>query len=296
MDSIDWARVAATALQVLPVLLGALIVVWQVGRQHRSGLELQRENLKDEQRLRLFDDLSMKLAEAESAVVALGLSGLLVPNALKAFIQQSALLGFEPAPVDHRSADLLTRRGRADKAVLEVVRALEYREILNPNFVAFRYAVSAQIERVWSAFSSFHLAAAPLLPLDPPPTPAATGARPRTALPLTDQNVADLAQKGGVLQSECLTLSCFLSDLGREAQNALLGSLFELRLPPRRPRDPEVLVLETSRNGLLRLEQHFDLASHLHADALPSRRLYPQRTALGTLVQGLLTRGRDSGT
>lgn len=270
----DWTKIIEFLLQVLGIAAAAIVVVWQVGRQHRGNLELQKERLKDEQKLLFFDSLSEKIAEADSALGAVSSWGSAVPSALRQFLRQSEIPNFRPAPPRHRAATLLELQNQANRALIAVISTIEYREAIDPTFVAFRYAIARQNELCGRVFHEFHLAILPLLPVDPPPEAAASGVQPRTLKTPTVEDVAALEKVGGKLQQEYLTLSDFLSDLSREAQNRLLGGLFGNRVQERKPLDPSVLVLGTTKEALLRLEKELDLGKFIHEEALPSTVLY----------------------
>ncbi len=274
----DWGSVGEFLLQLTAIVVSVLIVVYQVGRQHRSSLELQRENLKDEQRLKLFDDLSEKIVAAEKALVDLSLWGFFVPSELRNFIHQSRIPGFTPVPVRSRSTQFLEKQREVDKALNAVIRTIEYREVIDPAFVIFRYAITSGSEKCREAFNAFNQAILPLLPVDPPPDLAAKGITPRSLKAPTEEDVEALEPLGRSLHSEYLELGGYLSDLSREAQNRLIGSLFAQQLQPRRPLEEGHLVIGTSKDSLLHAEKQLELAKHIHPDSLPSRVLYPPET------------------
>ena len=50
---------------------------------------------------------------------------------------------------------------------------------------------------------------------------------------------------------------CFVSDLSREAQNILLGNLFNNQVPPREPSDSHYVVVTTKPEEIERLKFYF---------------------------------------
>jgi len=112
--------------------------------------------------------------------------------------------------------------------------------------------------------------------VDPPGHLAAQGVTPRTLRQATAEDIADLEVVGKRMQAEYWTLSCYLNDLSREAQNRLLGAVFEQEVHPRMPLDPDALVISSRKEDLPKIEERLKLQEHLHPDSLPSRILYPE--------------------
>lgn len=266
-------------VKLVGIVIGVLLVVWQVGHQHRSSLLLQKESLRDEQRVRHFDNLVQLIRDAEEALMRVGQWGTFTTNRLRMFVQQSAIPGFQPTPVAARSLEFLDFQAASNRAIVALIVAIEHREVTSPTFLVFRYAITHQAERARDAFTRFNTAALPFLPVDPPNDLVATGVAPRT---LRYPNTTDLDTLEGLarnLFTEHLTLGNFLNDLSREAQKRLLGPLFGEHVPDRRPLDPDILVIGSSREQVLQIEERLELAKHLHPDALPSRILFPAKSA-----------------
>ena len=114
----------------------------------------------------------------------------------------------------------------AHSSVSSLISAIEHREIIDPAFVVFRYAIFYQAEKCREISNSFFSAILPVLPVDPPPNLKSSEFVPRSLrLPREE----DLQKIEGLLkeqQSKYQTLSNFLSDLSREAQNRLVGDFF----------------------------------------------------------------------
>lgn len=263
-------------LRLAAILAAAITVVYQLGRQHRSSLELQKENFKDQERIKLFDQIAEKISEAEASVGTVSLWGSFVPSALRLYRRQTEIPGFQPAPIKHRSTELLELQQKASRAVTSVISAIEYREVVVPGFLIFRYAIAQQSERCQQAFQDFHQASLPLLPIDPPSHLAAQGVAPRTLREPADEDIAHLEEVGRRMQTEYWTLSNYLNDLSREAQNRLLGTIFGQKVHPRMPLDRDVLVISSRKEDLPKIEERLSLQEHLHPDSMPSRILYPQ--------------------
>lgn len=281
LTGFDWMRIAEFLVQLCGVLIAAVIVIWQVGRQQRNSLELQRETLRDEQRLRLFDALSAQIAGAEKWIVSLSSWGTYLPTTLRLYLANRQ----HGVRINDRTRELQKLQRAVDEEVIKLITLLEYREIVHPPLYAFRLAIGDQLERARSASHDLLQIVMPILPLDPPVERA--GTEPRALMMPDETSIGAIRSADQKLKDECSTLSSFLNDLNRHIQSALLGRLFGREVQPRLPLDPSVVVISTSRSGLEELEQRLDLARHLHPDALPSVVIHGRTPPQGRAVAGL---------
>lgn len=257
-------------LQLLAIVGGALVLVYQLGRQHRDSLRLQKENTKNEQRLKLFELLIEKIVVANSALIDVSGFGNSIPSALNLQLFQRKLSGLQPSPVKYRSTELIAQKEKADSALIQVISAIEQREIIAPILVVYRHALSAQSERCRKAFQEFFSTVIPFLPVDLSPELVQQGMQPQSFIIPTEENIQHLEQLGHKLFDEYLVLIGFFNDLGREIQNQLLGNLFDRKVAPRKPLGPGVLAITSDPADIRRVEEHFEFAKHTHREALPS--------------------------
>jgi len=172
---------------------------------------------------------------------------------------------------------LIDLRSQAHGSVLDVVRTIESFEVVHPAFIAFRYAIGAQLEVCSEASSAVLNHALTFLPMDPPPgSPISEPMSPKAP---SQEDLDELRKVSSKMDAAYWTLLSFLGDLSREAQNHLIGHLFGHRVPRRMALDPEAVVLSSSPESLDRLEKRYGLAEHLHEEALPSRVLERNRVA-----------------
>lgn len=277
----DWMRVAEFLVQLGGVLIAAVIVIWQVGRQQRNSLELQRETLRDEQRIRLFNALSTEIAAADTAIVSLSSWGTYLPTTLRLYLANRQY----GVRINDRTGELQKLQRAVDDEVIKLITLLEYREIVYPALYAFRIAIGDQLKRARQASQDLLEIVMPILPVDPPVEGA--GTEPRALMMPDEARIGAIREADQKLKDEYSTLSNFLNDLNRDIQSALLGTLFGRAVQPRLPLDPSVVVLSTSRSGLEELEQRLDLGRHLHPDALPSVVIHGRTPPQGRAVAGL---------
>lgn len=286
-------------IQLTGIVVGALIVVYQLGRQHRDSLELQQENLKTERRLALFDSITEKIADAGSAISEVSVWGSFLPTAIRLQWEQARMVpAVQPALLRYRSSDLLDRYQRASRTVIAVISTIEYREVIDPALVIFRYAIAQQLESFNAAFQTLYSTLGEVLPLDPPAELAQSGVEPRNLRQATEEDAENIEEQVRRIQSESWTLQTYLTDLSREAQNRLLGPLFGTRLQPRQPVDPNVIVISTEREVIEKVERQLGIAQHVHPEGLPSRVLFPEpprglRARITNFRQALSPGGRN---
>jgi hypothetical protein len=72
------AELISDGLKVLPLIAAAGTVVWQMRKQHRNSLALQRENAREALKLRIYETLVQRIrtlsdANIEAAMYAFGI-------------------------------------------------------------------------------------------------------------------------------------------------------------------------------------------------------------------------------
>lgn len=72
-------------LTVIGIIGAAVMVVWQLGRQHRSSLLLQRDNAREELKLPQHKVLIQRMRKLSPANVKAGLYAFMIPFNLETF-------------------------------------------------------------------------------------------------------------------------------------------------------------------------------------------------------------------
>ena len=224
-------------LTLAGIVTGAIIVAWQIARQHRNGLQLQEEHLKNEIRVKLYERLADAVEEASSALSA----------SLSA--ARRAMMPFElPRPAasrpDRDAAPALSiARDQVSKAVTRLALVMERYEIVFPGFSDVSRAIAEEFKLYLDAHWEFWSRISPFLPLKAEnPDEQATVDRvfPR---PATMQDIEALKELRRHFEDACWNLEAYTGDVRIESQNVLLGKLFARTLPARKPLDPNAKVL-----------------------------------------------------
>jgi hypothetical protein len=245
-------KAAAIVLQAMAIVAAALVVVWQMGKQHRNSLELQRENAREELRLKIYMALEAGIAALVTAAVNAGEFGFLPMN-LRLYLNQKDL-GLNPQPVSTRAERLILLNSEVSKAHLRLVQILESWEVAVPGFDIFRTAFAVAAHNVDRAFTAAFKATIPFLPVE-----VSTPARVETVW-LTIPDGKQVDELEGVIrpyQDALLEFAMYSHDFKVEAQNALLGSIFTHRVGKRKPLDPSVKVIATDPDSVRELTEYF---------------------------------------
>lgn len=258
-------------IDIVGIIVGVVIIVYQLGRQHRSAIKLQQENFRQEQRVELFDQIAKKVEAAQTAIAELSAMGHGIPNefdlykiVLDAHAAQPQHVPY-PRPIRTTGNDLVKLYSKVAQAVCAVVNTIESREILNPDFSIFRLVIVHQSQQCSAAYMAFQNKIIPYLSI---PTPERLRSSPMAP---STQDYSEMKNLGQNFFDEYFILLMYLSDLIVETQNCLLGQLFENHLPMREPLDPKYLVISTDIGVMKKIEERLEFAKRLPPEKLPSR-------------------------
>lgn len=245
-------------ITIAGIIIGAIIVVWQMGRQHRNALLLQQENARDALRLRIFNDIEQHIKSVTDTIISVGSYALNIPCNLKAYKEQRKL-GLNPAPIKERTLTFNNLRSAMDKTISRLFSIFESYEIVNPNFKIFQTALNTATYDANQAFQPLYETLLKFLPIDLPKhkTQVTDLEVIIPAIPDNEQlqHIKDLANK---YFKAVFTIENYIYDLKVEIQNIFLGSLFKYKVPPRKPIDPNCKVITTEPDRIKELEKYFE--------------------------------------
>ena len=239
------------------ILVGVWLILWQMKRQHRSSLALQRENLRAELKLQIYKELAGKISDASQKTIdVVTMVRLIIPNFISYFQEFSHVTS--PSPVPDREPRIRNAHFEALSSISQLISKLEEYEIVNPNLPIFRTAFRAAHHDIEKAFWPLHDILLQYLPHDVPKDRQIQLGTDVILSKVPDQQGLDKIRRASERYDEAISdASCYLYDLAREAQNALLGGLFDHTIPPRKPIDPRHVVITTSPNDIDRLKKYF---------------------------------------
>jgi hypothetical protein len=217
---------------------GLITVVWQIGKQYRLNLDLQREHLQDELHLKIYKDLADQIIAAQLAIGKV-MSWLSVTE-----VQVAS----NPLDVKFNNQDLVDKHFESQSKLSPVIQILETFEIVIPRSRVFRLAFSEQASECHKRLTEVLPELSKIL--------AYQMVKGTTDVTIQEQ----VARSRDVIESYAKStgeLESYLADLQIEAQNHLLSSLFKRRVPKRHPGDPNALVISTDDEGIKKTVAYF---------------------------------------
>jgi hypothetical protein len=216
------------------LILTVLLAYMQIQKTHKKTIEAQEAHLRNELKVNLYEKAAPVFQEAAYAATAAASD---YRTAVSVIEMQAKGLPF----AHFRTADeLLEVERRGSQSLTAVLVFLEQHEIAFTRFRAIRRELSEAHKEYIDSHSKLWLKLVTLIP--PPPGEDGRPIRPLQAP--TVELAALLRESYDDFASRCSDINSYLIDLQIAAQNELLGALFQRQLPPRRPGDPNLKVLE----------------------------------------------------
>ncbi|MGH7799827.1 MAG: hypothetical protein ACREOW_04245 [Thermodesulfobacteriota bacterium] len=236
-------------INVASIIIGALIVIWQMGRQHRNSLALQKRTMRDQMHLEIYKEIAEKI-QVSSYALSNTMSNI-VHLPLKFSMQRmiQTTLQLEQKPIEDRAQSIIDLHFNASKSIISLMATMETYEIAIPNFTTFRYYFGEQMQLFNKVFQDFHQEVIQFHPIEVSEDQAQKlGTKVIIRKSPDEEEINKLKTLANKYQEVCIQYQAYITDLRIEAQNNLLGSLFDHKLPPRKPEDPSIIVLTTDKD------------------------------------------------
>jgi hypothetical protein len=219
-------------LSVVTLVVGFIVLGWQLRRQHENTLAANRRQSQDRLKLDLFTELAKRIEATRVPITHSGMTPTAVVGELSIRLQISGRSSHTPASLGALAVD-------ADASVFALMAMLETHEIVMPEFLVFRTKLAEAARALRVALGDFASLALPFV---------AVG-KDGTALrwPPNDAEMNELSRFAGIAQRAGFDVGAVIHDLRVEAQNYLLGDLFGRQLPERKPTDPSFEVTSIVR-------------------------------------------------
>jgi hypothetical protein len=249
------AELIGDGLKVLGLIAATATVVWQLRRQHKNSLVLQRENAREALKLRIYETLVQRIRALSDANIEAAMYVFGILPAIESF-QREHSAGNRPVPVEQRVPTFSALHFKAERCLAELIVEFECWSIAFPGLSVFQVALNAAAYDVRESFPPLFSALLPILPMDPP---AAQTGKPTIVHPPPSPE-AFLALKYLIekYKGAMDEIGCYIRDLTVEAQNNLLHGLFEERVQPRQPLDPRHKVISTVPEKAQALIRYFE--------------------------------------
>lgn len=246
-------------LQLITILVGIGIVIWQVNKQHKSNVEVQNEKLRCDLRLQLREEIGKHIDALNNLTVSA--SGF--PRSLNLSIlvaKTDAEFKRLPRPLPQRVPAFNQVNRDVSNAAIELIKTIERYELVMPQLKIFQLAINVFLTDFNNSSNEYMRALLTFLPSDTSDedrlnTGISVHNRP---LPNPEQLV-EIQAIGNRYANTLDDLGSWIYDLNIEIQNLALGHLFpNNHIPSRSPIDPDCIVIKTDKESIEKLTQYFE--------------------------------------
>lgn len=243
------AAIIGTLITASGLVLGATVVVYQLGVQHASSMSLLREGKREELKLKIYEEMMDKVATyIEASRDARSYATFAASDSALNLANRAANLPAYITP--RRVAEFVRLHGVAGFAASDLMLQIEKWEIAVERIEVFRYALAHTNRRRSDLLPELLQAMLPVLPAE-----IDGNVRPQHYGHPQVQHLSEVVERYEALAWD---LDSYVFDLTVEMQNALLASLFNRRVARREPPDPEAnLVITTDERDYAGLVQRF---------------------------------------
>jgi hypothetical protein len=246
--------VIASLATIFAAIIGALVVIYQIGRQARNAIEQNRSNEALKLKLEVYKDIIRISREASNAITDLSSFIRQFHVTLSLARQTQAELNAYAVPSAHPS-QLIERKSQLYSSHIKVMAITETWQMIDPRIDIFRKAISTSLFDIDTVYSPYFNAAIRAMPLGVSKDPAKEG----SSISWVPPSIEVLQQIGtlgtGVIDT-LMTLQSYVFDFQREMQILLLGEMFRHTIPPRVPVDAKSVVIQLDRHD--ELSRYFD--------------------------------------
>jgi hypothetical protein len=220
-----------TVLSTAGLIVGFIVVSWQLKRQHWNTLDNNRRQSQDRLNVELYNKIAERI---EATAVPLAEVG----NTPTAFIgelivRDSAARAGRGVPKSTYFEEMDKARRAAHDSVISLMSVLETHAIVMPEFAVLRTELAQSLLRLNASTHDFRAAAWQF---------AGPGSEVHHWPPSEDEKQM-LNQLAGAVSPATIAVLGVIWDLRVAGQNQLLGRLFPgQQVPPRVPGDPSVKV------------------------------------------------------
>ena len=229
------------------------------GSNFENGRALQQAKDREDRWLSIYRDITSAMSEAVDALGDLSAYTSAILNDLRFAKEQGGPVAQEQL----RSRDaksLADLKDAAGTSITRLVETIERNELAKPELGIFKLAFSVAVSDLTDEFWPLYNDCLIHLPMNLSPELQSQTGMDKFVPPLpSDAQFSSMESHKDTFQESIDQVRNFIFDLGIEAQNHLLSSLFENRLPKREPIDPKFVVIVTEpEDAVRRLREHFE--------------------------------------
>lgn len=251
-------EIVTLLVPIVTLLVGVVMVIYQMERHHKDNYLLQLGNHKEELKLKVYKEIS----EYVSCAMQKYTENQIIINSLmrqynSCVICQDA--NSNPFPkIYTKDTELGDAHSRMLRSLAQLMDKLAEYEIVDKNIEIFRTALASAFQLILEAYLEFYRKIFAYLPCNvSKERQEQLGVNINHVKSPSQQDIEVIERSFNSYTEANLEGYLFVSDLSREAQNILLGNLFNNQVPPRKPLDPHYVVVTTKPEEMERLRVYF---------------------------------------
>ncbi|MBI3451839.1 MAG: hypothetical protein HY057_03225 [Rhodospirillales bacterium] len=249
--------IIGVVVTVTSAVLGALVVVWQIGKQARYAIAQNRHNEALKLKLEIYKEIVAVCRDTSRACNDLSAYGprfyaeVELSSKMKSDEGRSFFVPKEPIPVLRNRNIVLAQK------LIEIMGLAERWQIIDPRIEVIIKATLAAKYDIDNAYKKYEAIVFKIMPLEPRKSkPNVTEFYWKTP---NEDTIAQLKNIGDRLVNALLDFLGYIYDFQVEMQNLLLGELFQHKLPAREPLGHDSIVIRLDRYK--ELMEYFDQKS-----------------------------------
>lgn len=251
--SLDFIPIFTLIVNVWAILVGAYLIVVQLRNQHDSAMKVVREGNKNELKTKIYEQLVLQISKSIELLTTLKIDIYSLPRQIHTFREAHKTYGDKAKWIGPDVNTLRLNFFESTTSVSDLMILVERYEVLMPGIKIFNLAFSVANDEAQNLFNRLYPITFEFLPFD-----LKEGHSLPKTFPPDDQILAfqDITNE---LEEKLAIQITYITDLANEAQNLLLGPIFNSYVERRKPGEPDkYLVITTDANDVARLKDHFE--------------------------------------
>lgn len=241
-------------ITVLGIIIGAGIIVFQLNRQHKNTIEVQKENYREQLRLKIYQEFYTCLESANDKTCDASMYAFLIASNFEGYLHQITS-SINPPPVKARGNEFSDLHFTANNSIISLIMLIEKHVIVSPELEVFKLAFNSASYNISEAFRPLYSFLLGILPMD-----AVNASGIPVAMNVISPTPSQMSELDGLIKPYKEAhdeLASYLYDLNIELQKIFLSRLFTSKVEIRQPIDPSFKVITTEPTDIEILKQYF---------------------------------------
>jgi len=249
----------AQVIPIASIVVGFLIVLLQLNRQHKNQLALQQENHKKQLLLEIHREFTKVSEKCSQITIDTGIYIYTIPSCISIYMSACKLSEkhrFQPKPVDKRTVVCNNKNSNLHISLCDVISLCEKYQIVHPELMEiFKLAMLSVSFDLDIAYRSLQNDLENMLPIDVPDKNGSL--QTFNIKQYSEEEIDKLKQLVNVYYDKINEVQEYLYDLNIEIQKLFLGGHFPNILESRKPIDPSRIVITSEPENMKELKKYF---------------------------------------